>query len=144
MINGDLLVASLGDENHPIARACLYPDKMPAIVKADCFRLRMRSTDAINGYIMYVLNCPTTRTDISALGQGVTRDRVNLTTLQQVRVRIPPIREQQNIVSMLDTHDTRIRAEEAYRDKLKLIKHGLMDDLLTGRVRVPVGEGIAT
>ena len=27
-------------------------------------------------------------------------------------------------------------SDEAYRDKLKLLKKGLMDDLLTGRVRV--------
>ena len=30
------------------------------------------------------------------------------------------------------------RAEEAYRDKLELQKKELMDDLLTGRVRVAV------
>jgi type I restriction enzyme S subunit len=39
---------------------------------------------------------------------------------------------------VIDAHDARIRAEEAYRDKLKLLKKGLMDDLLTGRVRVAV------
>lgn len=36
----------------------------------------------------------------------------------------------------LDTHDTRIRAEQAYLNKLKLQKQGLMQDLLTGKVRV--------
>lgn len=37
---------------------------------------------------------------------------------------------------MLDAHDARIRTEEAYCDKLKQLKQGLMRDLLTGRVRV--------
>ncbi|HLZ21046.1 MAG TPA: hypothetical protein VKQ30_02845 [Ktedonobacterales bacterium] len=34
----------------------------------------------------------------------------------------------------------RIRSEEAFRDTLK---HGLMNDLLTGQVRVPVAEEAA-
>jgi hypothetical protein len=33
-------------------------------------------------------------------------------------------------------HDARIRAEEAELAKLRRVKRGLMDDLLTGRVRV--------
>jgi type I restriction enzyme S subunit len=42
------------------------------------------------------------------------------------------------IAEILDADDARIRAEEAYRDKLKLQKKGLMEDLLTGKVRVGV------
>jgi hypothetical protein len=33
-------------------------------------------------------------------------------------------------------HDARIRAEEAELARLRQVKRGLMDDLLTGRVRV--------
>ena len=33
--------------------------------------------------------------------------------------------------------------EELELDKLRTLKHGLMDDLLTGRVRVPVAEDAA-
>jgi type I restriction enzyme S subunit len=137
VVAGDLLIASLGDDNHPIARACLYPiSTQPGIVKADCFRFRLQRSSAIHAYVMHVLNCPSTRGDINLLGQGVTRDRVNLTIVQKVRLRLPPTPEQERIVVVLDAHDARIRAEEAYRDKLKQLKKGLMDDLLTGRVRV--------
>jgi len=90
--------------------------------------------------MMHVLNCPSTRGDINLLGQGVTRDRVNLATVQRVRVRVPPVAEQEQIIAVLRSHDCHIRTEEAYRDKLQLLKKGLMLDLLTGRVRVPVPE----
>ncbi|MGH8059646.1 MAG: N-6 DNA methylase, partial [Candidatus Entotheonellia bacterium] len=86
VVSGDLLVASMGDENHPLARACLYPAHLPpGIVKADCFRLRMKTTMATNGFVMLFLNCPSTRRELNILGQGVTRDRVNLTTLLTLR-----------------------------------------------------------
>ncbi len=51
---------------------------------------------------------------------------------------------QHRIAEILDAHDARIRAEEAYRDKLKLQKKGLMDDLLTGRVRVKVAQEVGS
>jgi type I restriction enzyme S subunit len=51
-------------------------------------------------------------------------------------VTVPAIEEQSRIAAIIDTHDTRIRAEEAYLNKLKLQKQGLMQDLLTGKVRV--------
>jgi type I restriction enzyme S subunit len=49
---------------------------------------------------------------------------------------LPKLEEQKAIVNVLDSLDTRIRKEEAYREKLKLQKQGLMHDLLTGKVRV--------
>jgi type I restriction enzyme S subunit len=48
----------------------------------------------------------------------------------------PSIHEQRRIAAVLDAHDARIRAEEAVLAKRRQVKRGLMDDLLTGRVRV--------
>jgi len=137
IVSGDLLIASMGDDNHPIARACLFPSSAePGIVKADCFRFRLKASLALNGYAMQVLNCPSTRGDIAQMGQGVTRDRVNLTSLKKVRIAVPPIVEQNVIVSILALEDDCIRIEKERRDKLIQLKRGLMRDLLTGRVRV--------
>jgi type I restriction enzyme S subunit len=134
---GDLLIASLGDDNHPIARACLYPaDASPGIVKADCFRFRLKHSLAVHAYVMHVFNCTSTRGDINALGHGVTRDRVTLTTIQRVRIRVPPVEEQTRLGAAIEAHDARIRAEEAAMEKLRQVKRGLMDDLLAGKVRV--------
>ena len=63
--------------------------------------------------------------------------------LKAVPVPIPARQEQFRISAVLDTHNARIRAEEACRDKLKVQKLGLMHDLLTGRVRVHPQEEIA-
>ncbi|MEP0798511.1 restriction endonuclease subunit S [Funiculus sociatus] len=60
----------------------------------------------------------------------------NSEELANMRVIVPPIPEQQRLVKALEPCEQRIRAEEAYHDKLKLQKQGLMHDLLTGKVRV--------
>jgi type I restriction enzyme S subunit len=46
------------------------------------------------------------------------------------------VTEQIRIAEIIEAHNTRIRTEETYREKLKLQKQGLMHDLLTGQVRV--------
>lgn len=132
----DLIVAALGDDNHPLARACLYPHRTPGIVKADCFRFRLQTKSADHAYVMHTLNCPVTRQDLVLFGQGVTRDRINLSQVLKCQLRLPPLEEQLRIRDVLCSCDDRLVAEAAYRDKLKLQKRGLMHDLLTGRVRV--------
>jgi type I restriction enzyme, S subunit len=61
---------------------------------------------------------------------------LNLPTVGRLLVLLPPAREQEKIVAVADAHVSGIHAEEAYRDKLKHLKRGLMEDLLAGRVRV--------
>jgi type I restriction enzyme S subunit len=56
--------------------------------------------------------------------------------VEELLVSVPCLSEQSRIAAVLDAHDARIRAEEATLDKLHQVKRGLMDDLLTGRVRV--------
>ena len=65
---------------------------------------------------------------------------MNLPTVAALPIAVPARPEQERIAEILDAHDARIRAEEAYRDKLKLQKKGLMEDLLTGMVRVKATE----
>jgi len=61
----------------------------------------------------------------------------------EIRVPVPSFDEQVRIVSCLESQNGRIAAEEETVTKLRKLKHGLMDDLLTGRVRVPVPEDAA-
>ena len=61
---------------------------------------------------------------------------INLGVLRPLQMLIPHPSEQSRIAELYEAANARIHAEEAYRDKLRAIKQGLMQDLLTGRVRV--------
>ncbi|MBW4595959.1 MAG: restriction endonuclease subunit S [Brasilonema angustatum HA4187-MV1] len=67
---------------------------------------------------------------------GLAQQHFNVGELQKLLIAKPSIEEQRAIQTILDTHNIRIRKEEAYLNKLKLQKQGLMHDLLTGKVRV--------
>jgi type I restriction enzyme S subunit len=134
---GDVLIAALGDENYPVGRSCCYPgDLPPAINKADCFRLRCMPDLAINTYAMHFLNTASARSQIKRFEQGVTRRRTNLGNLRRVLVTLPKLDEQRRIIQRLASVSKQVETAELEKAKLRLQKHGLMHDLLTGRVRV--------
>ena len=49
---------------------------------------------------------------------------------------LPPLSEQKRIAEILSQIDQAIEKEEKYKEKLERLKKGLMEDLLTGKVRV--------
>jgi type I restriction enzyme, S subunit len=57
-----------------------------------------------------------------------------------ITVPVPPDVERAALLGMMETQRSRVAAERRELVKLRTLKHGLMDDLLTGRVRVPVSE----
>lgn len=61
---------------------------------------------------------------------------VNKNRFSRIQIPLPPLHEQQRIASILSQIDEVIEKEQAYKEKLERIKKGLMEDLLTGKVRV--------
>nr|WP_245251029.1 restriction endonuclease subunit S [Virgibacillus litoralis] len=58
--------------------------------------------------------------------------------MESYEIALPPINEQEKIVTILGSIDKKITSEEQKCVKLKFLKQGLMQDLLTGKVRVPI------
>jgi type I restriction enzyme S subunit len=90
----------------------------------------------VNAFAMYSLNAEYCRPEITRLVQGVTRMRINVTNVKQVRLKAPSVGEQVRIVERLRNIDVAIQRERAILMKFKRMKQGVMDDLLTGKVRV--------
>lgn len=93
-------------------------------------------------YLNLWLNWPETQRRIRRHATtGVQQVNINPSNLRTEAIELPiDVLEQQRIVAICASHETRIRSEETYLSKLKAIKKGLMQDLLTGRVSVPAGK----
>jgi len=74
--------------------------------------------------------------EIEKLGQTGTQGNLNSTIVSNFLIPLPPLPEQQRIAEILSQIDQTIEKEQQYKEKLKRIKQGLMEDLLTGKVRV--------
>lgn len=76
------------------------------------------------------------------LGQGDAVVHINSRALGSIEVDLPPRDEQDAIAHVLVDTNNEIRALEAYLAKAKSIKQGMMQELLTGRTRLPVVEDV--
>jgi len=70
--------------------------------------------------------------------QGSTLKNINLPLLESLKIPLPPLPEQRKIVQILSTIDGKIELERKRKEKLERIKRGLMNELLTGKVRVKI------
>jgi len=129
---GDLLVCEGGD----VGRAAIWDNDLDeCYYQKALHRLRplrgyhprlmletlryLMGRDALSEYI--------SRTSIAHLTQE---------KLARVPLPTPKVDEQERMVAEILTSKQRLETEESQLQKLRLLKSGLMDDLLTGRVRV--------
>jgi len=66
---------------------------------------------------------------------GSTMKTLNLGTIKEQKIPLPSIEEQKAIAEILRSQDEEIANNERYRESLQRLKQGLMQDLLSGKVR---------
>lgn len=72
--------------------------------------------------------------DIHTLGVAV--QGINLGDVRRIPIAFPPPTEQKDIGDIIERQEMLITKEMTYYAKLKKLKAGLMQDLLTGKVSV--------
>lgn len=87
-------------------------------------------------YVMHYLFSQGGKKQVLASSLGSAQQVVNLGDLRVVRVPLPRPAEQLLICQRLAAADARLESENESLAKLTQLKSGLIDDLLTGRVRV--------
>lgn len=73
---------------------------------------------------------------VEQITAGVTRPKVTLRDVRDLLVCVPSVEEQDRILERVAGAQRLLSAEHVALRKLRVEKSGLMDDLLTGRVRV--------
>lgn len=75
------------------------------------------------------------RLEAAAIGTTGSHTRVRPSDVLRWRVPVPPLEEQLRIAEVLDTVDDAIRKQLKELAKLRQVRAGLADDLLSGQVR---------
>lgn len=76
--------------------------------------------------------------DVSRFGTGTGVPTLNRNIVHKVFIAIPKYEEQQKIADILSSIDEKISVNKKLKEKLITLKKGLMQDLLSGRVRVSI------
>lgn len=128
---GDLLFTIRGT----VGRTAFVPSELQdANITQDSARISIKDVDA--RFVRAYLQSPVASRFVSVHTLGVAVQGINLRDVRRIPMARPPREESKEIADRLEVIDMRVQAEVDEMQKLKLKKSGLMDDLLTGRVRV--------
>lgn len=129
---GDVLIGMDGDFEPVIWQGG------PAALNQRVGRLRFSSRSHA-GFIAYALVAPLK--DLEYGTGATTVKHLSHSDVENLVMTIPPVAEQAAIAQVLIDSDVAIDALRLRLTKARAIKQGMMQELLTGRTRLPVEEG---
>jgi type I restriction enzyme S subunit len=107
------------------------------ILTENAARICLHVKNLLPDYLVYQLNGLQVQKQINkekGVGGGV--PKLALFRIESLQIAVPPVAEQEGIISRTNLIENHIRSEKYAREKLASLKQGLMEDLLSGRVRV--------
>jgi len=93
--------------------------------------------DGFKGYLQF---CPPFLRHLRRLAAGTKVYATNRAHIASAELPLPPLPEQRAIATVLSDMDAEITALERRLDKTRAIKQGMMQQLLTGSIRLPIPE----
>ena len=133
---GDLVFSRVAD----VGRSVVIPDYADGwIISSNLMRMRLDSARFNPTYVMYqITNGPALGGQLTDSVNDAGRQIVNGKTMRRLRFPQPSLLEQTAIVDRAEALDAAIRSHRATMAGLRATKAGLLQDLLTGKVRVSV------
>ena len=99
--------------------------------------LLLRPVEHIDGFwLANIYKLSAIQSQVYGMAVGSTMVNLNSTILKNIVIPFPAFQEQSKIAEAIKSSKNKIFEEINILSKLKLQKIGLIDDLLTGRVRV--------
>ena len=135
---GDLLFAGSGETAEEIGICVAYIGEEPAYAGGDIIVLRTLGQDPV--YLAHLLNAPVAASQKAIMAQGDAVVHIRGDHLAEVELPLPPLPEQQAVAAVLSDMDAEIAALECRLDKTRAVKQGMMQQLLTGSIRLPIPD----
>ena len=142
---GDILIARLPD---PLGRACIFPLDGKYITAVDVAIVRISRSDINPKYVMYMINSPGFRNDIKHYESGTTRKRISRKNLDKIQFNIPPLPEQEHIISRIEELFSQLDASVAElktaKERLKVYRQAVLNSCLGAGEFRPISECISS
>lgn len=135
---GDLLFNGSSETPEEVAMCAVMMQDVPSLfLNSFCFGFRFRDDSEADGvFLAYYLRSKEGRELMKSLAQGSTRYNLSKAALLKSPLRLPELPEQTAIAGVLADMDAELAALEQRRAKTRALKQAMMQDLLTGRVRL--------
>ncbi len=134
---GDLFFNSSSETPEEVGMCAVLDEELEnTYLNSFCFGFRLND-DAHNPlFLSYYLNSSIGRKIMSVLAQGATRYNLSKNNFAETIIKLPAKEEQTAIASILSDMDNEMEALEQKLAKTRHIKQGMMQQLLTGKIRL--------
>ncbi len=128
---GDLVMVRVGD---PGTTAVIPPEFDGCNCASMMIVRKHPSFDS--EWLCFVMNSLLGRSQVAGVQYGTAQKQFNISDAVDFRYPVPSLSEQRSIATVLSDMDAEITALEQRRDKTRALKQAMMQELLTGRIRL--------
>jgi type I restriction enzyme S subunit len=131
---GDIVMAKIGAK----AGACaLLPDEHPTgILAGNSLKITVDEKNAVREFVFHILHYYRNRGVLDNIRTETAQPAISIYSLKRLKIPFPSKEEQEKIAGSIDSFDRLLETQTAKLIQHRNLKRSLMQDLLTGKVRV--------
>ena len=141
---GDLLFNGSSETPNELAMCSVVGDVAPqTYLNSFCFGFRLHSPDIASPiFLAYLFRGPVGRALLYSLAQGAIRYNLSKSQFRRIQVSLPSIDEQRAVAKVLSEMEDEIQAHERRLVKVRALRRGMAQQILTGNKRLVTEESI--
>ncbi|CAJ36310.1 restriction endonuclease subunit S [Methanocella arvoryzae] len=137
LAEGDLLINRVNSRDL-VGKAGIVPAGLGHVTfESKNIRVRLNRSMILPEFMGLFIQSSMYRNQVNKfVKSAIAQSTINQDDLDNILVPLPPKDEQEKIASVIREINSKITWEIRYRERIELVKKALMQDLLTGRIRV--------
>jgi len=138
VLKGDLVFNTSSETPYEVGMCALMDNEIEKVyLNSFCFGCRITDKSIYPLFLSYLTNSDIGRKIFSLLAQGATRYNLSKENFNNIKLFFPKdITEQKAIAKILSDMDEEIEALKEKLEKTEAIKQGMMQELLSGKIRL--------
>lgn len=136
--DGDVVFVDASEDDEGASKHVVIsnPDKTPFISGLHTIVAKSRTNELDHYYRRYCFQTPAVKAQFLFFAVGTKVSGISKTNIAKITLPVPSVQEQAAIAAILSDMDAEIAALEAKLAKACQLKQGMMQELLTGRIRL--------
>jgi type I restriction enzyme S subunit len=136
--DGDVVFVDASEDDEGTSRHVIVvnKDKAPFISGLHTIVAKCKTNELDHQYRRYCFQTASIKRQFYYYAVGTKVSGISKTNIAKLTIPVPSLPEQATIATVLSDVDAEIVALEQKRDKTIALKHGMMQELLTGRIRL--------
>ncbi|WP_421265563.1 restriction endonuclease subunit S [Aeromonas veronii] len=139
---GDILICMANGSKSLVGKSAFYSIDDGYKYTFGAFMGVYRASDNVNRqYVHYLMNTEWYRRYIDLVLAGSSINNLKPSHVDQISFAFPDIKEQTAIATILSDMDNELQVLTQKLEKARALKQGMMQQLLTGKIRLPLAAG---